>query len=187
LDDVVDAAKPFIRVARPVIRDLRPFSEDLHDALPPLKSVARNLDPLTNALVPYLPDVAAFAINTRSITSQEDANGGVLRGLVETSANSLPAIFGPNNGVKPIPLTSLDKGQTGLQQMVPVLPGGMPAPHQDGTAPPKKHPATPNAGGERGDQFRLAPPPGGDDAPKPRHHHDGNGNLGGGLLPSLGN
>jgi phospholipid/cholesterol/gamma-HCH transport system substrate-binding protein len=186
LDDVVDAAKPFIRVARPVIRDLRPFADDLHDALPPLRSVARNLDPVTNALVPYLPDVAAFAINTRSITSQEDANSGVLRGLLETSANSAPSIFGPNNGIKPVPLTAVDKGQTGLQKLVPMPFGGMPAPHQDGTVPPKKHPATPNAGGERGDQIRAVPPPGGDDAPKAKHH-DGHGEFGGGLLPSLGN
>ena len=183
LDDVVDAARPFLRVARPVIDDLRPFADDLHDALPALHGATRELDPLTNALLPYLPDTAAFAINTRSITSSEDANGGVLRGYLDVSPKSLPAIFGPNNGIKPIPAPAIDSGTTALQTLVPTLPGGVPAARQDGSSPPKAHQPTP--GGSQGNPKRLLPAPGGDDAPHARHSDRENGGLGG-LVPSLG-
>jgi phospholipid/cholesterol/gamma-HCH transport system substrate-binding protein len=102
IDKVSTQARPFLDAARPVVADLRPFTESLTEALPPLRDVTRELDPVTNALVPYLPDIAAFAINTRSITSTEDANGGVLRATIPSNVNSLPAIFGPNQGTKPI-------------------------------------------------------------------------------------
>jgi phospholipid/cholesterol/gamma-HCH transport system substrate-binding protein len=182
LDDVVDSAKPFIRAARPVIRDLKPFAHDLHDALPPLHAATRELDPLTNAVLPYLPDAAAFAINTRSITSQEDANGGVLRGILDISPKSLPGVFGPNNGIKPIPAPAIDSGTTALEKAVPVMPGGSPPPPQDGSAPAKSKQTTP--GGQKGDPKRFVPAPGGDDAPPARHNED-NGGLSS-LVPSFG-
>jgi phospholipid/cholesterol/gamma-HCH transport system substrate-binding protein len=184
LDDVVDAAGPFLRAARPVLADLRPFADDLDDALPQLHAATRQLDPLTNALLPYLPDVAAFAINSRSITSTEDANGGVLRGFLDISPKSLPGVFGPNNGVKPIPAPALDNGTTGLQKLAPMLPGGVPAPPQNGSLPRRTHQQTP--GGSQGNPRRVLPAPGGDDAPPTEHGDSDDGGLNGGLLPSLG-
>jgi phospholipid/cholesterol/gamma-HCH transport system substrate-binding protein len=102
IDEVSTAARPFLDTARPVINDLRPFTDSLTEALPPLREVTTQLDPVTNALLPYLPDVAAFAINTRSITSTEDANSGVLRATIPSNINSLPSLFGPNQGIKPL-------------------------------------------------------------------------------------
>ncbi|HEY4005508.1 MAG TPA: hypothetical protein VGM60_10050, partial [Pseudonocardia sp.] len=147
---------------------------------PQLHGATRELDPLTNALVPYLPDAAAFGINTRSIVSAEDANGGILRALLPINADSLPGVFGPKNGIKPIPAPLLDKGTTGVQKLVPVLPGAQPAIPQDGSLTTSKPTAPP--GGAQGNPRRLVPTPGGDDAPSPRHQKSGDNGLGG-LLP----
>jgi phospholipid/cholesterol/gamma-HCH transport system substrate-binding protein len=183
IDDVVDAARPFLDVARPVVADLRPFAGELQKALPELHGATRELDPLTNALVPYLPDAAAFGINSRSIVSAEDANGGILRGVLPVNADSLPGVFGPKNGIKPIPAPLLDKGTTGVQKVVPVLPGAQPAIPQDGSLNHTK--PEPASGGAKGNPRRLVPAPGGDDAPRPRKYSDNNNGLGG-VLP-LGN
>jgi phospholipid/cholesterol/gamma-HCH transport system substrate-binding protein len=187
LDDVVDAAKPFLHEARPVIRDLKPFTHDLEDALPPLHRATKHLDPITNALLPYLPDTAAFAIQTRSLLSMEDANGGILRGALYMSTTSAPTITGlPNNGLKPIPVPAIDNGTAALQQAVPAPFGGPQAPPQNGTYPrhaERQYQDQP--GGERGNPLRLLPAPGGDDAPRARH--DNNDSHGGGLLGGLGN
>jgi phospholipid/cholesterol/gamma-HCH transport system substrate-binding protein len=183
IDDVVDSARPFIHELRPVIDDLRPFVDDLGDALPQLHAATRELDPLTNALLPYLPDTGAFAINSRSFTSTADASGGILRGMLMVSPKSLPSVLGPANGVKPIPAPALDNGTTGLQRLVPVLPGGVPAPPQDGSSAPRTHQSTP--GGSRGNPKRILPAPGGDDAPRARHSEQNKGSFSG-LVPSLG-
>jgi phospholipid/cholesterol/gamma-HCH transport system substrate-binding protein len=136
LDDVVDAARPFLREARPVIRDLKPFTHDLRDALPPLHRATRELDPITNALLPYLPDTAAFAVQTRSLASLEDANGGIFRAGLYVSPTSLPALLGkPNLGLKPAAVPPLDKGTAAIQRAVPAPFGGPQAPPQDGSLP----------------------------------------------------
>jgi phospholipid/cholesterol/gamma-HCH transport system substrate-binding protein len=169
LDDVVDAARPFLHAARPVLADLRPFANDLHDALPPLHQATKALDPLTRGLVPYLPDVAAFTINTRSIVSAEDANGGLLRGFVYADHQFVPPVFGANNGLKPVPappgLNAIPKGE---QQLIPVGPGGQPGMPQDGSRPrtaPNKTPDSDDTGSH-------------DSGPKPGSDHSP-----GGLLP----
>jgi phospholipid/cholesterol/gamma-HCH transport system substrate-binding protein len=123
LDDVVDAARPFLDAARPVVRDLRPFADNLRDALPALHGATRELDPVTRALLPYLPDVAAFTVQTRSIVSLTDANEGILRGLLQVSPDSAPALLGPNNGIRPLPAPA-----------VPAPPGGGSAPALGGPA-----------------------------------------------------
>jgi phospholipid/cholesterol/gamma-HCH transport system substrate-binding protein len=185
LDDVVDAARPFIHELRPVIRDLKPFTHDLEDALPPLHRATQKLDPITNALLPYLPDTAAFAVQTRSLLSLEDANGGILRGALYMSTTSAPPITGmPNNGLKPVPLPAIDKGESALQGAVPSPFGGPQAPPQDGSLP-RRSPRPETPGGEKGNPLRLLPAPGGDDAPRARHG-DGDSH-GGGLLGGLGN
>jgi phospholipid/cholesterol/gamma-HCH transport system substrate-binding protein len=145
-----------------------------------LHGATRELDPLTNALVPYLPDAAAFGINTRSIVSAEDANGGILRGVLPFNADTLPGVFGPKNGIKPIPAPLLDKGTTGVQKLVPVLPGAQPSVPQDGSL--NKTKPEPAPGGAKGNPARVLPAPGGDDAPRPRKYSDNNNGLGG-VLP----
>jgi phospholipid/cholesterol/gamma-HCH transport system substrate-binding protein len=160
LDDVVDSAKPFLHELRHVTKDLRPFSDELNDALPALHGATERLDPVTNALLPYLNDVAAFTIQTRSIVSLEDANGGILRGVAPVTAQTLPGVLGANNGLKPLPDPGVDKGTTALQKLVPIGPGGQPAPPQDGSDATPRPAKTP---GEDSDAPSLlhAPDPGG--------------------------
>jgi len=65
-------------------------------------------------------------VQTRSIVSLTDANEGILRGLLQVSPNSAPAVLGPNNGMKPIPAPPV------------------PVPALDGLAPALGGPALPN-------------------------------------------
>jgi phospholipid/cholesterol/gamma-HCH transport system substrate-binding protein len=104
LDAVVGAAEPFLQAARPVVADLRPFAGELSIALPELHAVTQRLDPMTDALLPYLPDLAAFTVQTRSIVSLEDSNNGVLRATAPYSFQTPPPVLGTNNGVKPLPV-----------------------------------------------------------------------------------
>ncbi|HTK62596.1 MAG TPA: MlaD family protein [Pseudonocardia sp.] len=139
LSDVVHEAGPFLDSARPAVEDLRPFVSDARRGTPALHEATRTLDPITQAAMPYLPDVGAFIVQTRSLTSLTDANQGILRSMLQTSAQTLPPVAGrPNNGVRPIPAPALDQGITGLQKQVPQGPGGVPAPPQDGTTPPPR-------------------------------------------------
>lgn len=90
LGRLLDAAKPTLRVARPVLADLRPVSADLRVVTPRLERTTARLDPVTAQLLGYLPDLGAFMINTRSVTSLRDANGGILRGMLEITPDTLP-------------------------------------------------------------------------------------------------
>jgi phospholipid/cholesterol/gamma-HCH transport system substrate-binding protein len=104
LDDVVHSATPFLAAVRPVVADLRPFSDELNDALPALHAATERLDPVTSALLPYLSDLGAFTVQTRSIVSLEDGNGGILRATAPISGQTPPPVFGVNNGIRPVPL-----------------------------------------------------------------------------------
>lgn len=90
LDDTVRAAKPVVAKGRPVVADLRPFVGQLNLALPELKHSTEELEPVTATLVKYLPDLGAFFVNTRSLTSMRDGNGGILRGMLTVNTTSLP-------------------------------------------------------------------------------------------------
>lgn len=132
--DVVDAAGPFIDAARPALTDLRPFARDARVAAPALQETSRTLDPITRAALPYLPDLGAFIIQTRSLFGNvTDANTGIMRGTLSFSWQTLPPVNGPNNGIRPIPAPALDQGTTALQKQIPRSSGGVPAPPQDGS------------------------------------------------------
>jgi phospholipid/cholesterol/gamma-HCH transport system substrate-binding protein len=86
----VDVAKPVVSKARPVLADLRPFTRDLRQASPALQSITSQLDPVTGNLVAYLDDLGAFILNTRSLTSLTDGNGGLLRAQATVAPSSVP-------------------------------------------------------------------------------------------------
>jgi len=110
----VDAATPFLAAARPVVADLRPFSDEVITALPELHAAAQRVDPVTNALLPYLPDLAAFTIQTRSIVSLDDGTGGILRATAPISFQTPPPVLGGiNNSIRPHPATRRLTGWTG--------------------------------------------------------------------------
>ncbi|MCU1679976.1 MAG: Mammalian cell entry related domain protein [Amycolatopsis sp.] len=90
LNTTLDEAKPVVDKAGPVVADLRPYVRDLNVALPDLRVTTTRLDPVTSALVKYLPDLGAFVVNTHSMTSLADANGGILRGMLEITPTTLP-------------------------------------------------------------------------------------------------
>lgn len=90
LDSTLKAAKPTIHEARPVVADLRPFVGQLQVALPELQNSTARLDPVTAELVTYLPDLGAFFVNSRSLTSMRDGNGGILRGLLAVNTTTAP-------------------------------------------------------------------------------------------------
>jgi phospholipid/cholesterol/gamma-HCH transport system substrate-binding protein len=75
--------------AKPVVDDLRPLVGDLNGTLPDLHEVTGRLNPITAAVLPYLNDLSAFVYQTNSLTSLHDANGGILRGLLEFTPSSL--------------------------------------------------------------------------------------------------
>jgi phospholipid/cholesterol/gamma-HCH transport system substrate-binding protein len=89
--ETVDIAQPVVTKARPVMSDLRPFAGDLRRAMPPLQSITEQLDPVTGNLVSYLDDLGAFILNTRSLTSLTDGNGGLLRAQVTVGPSSVPS------------------------------------------------------------------------------------------------
>jgi phospholipid/cholesterol/gamma-HCH transport system substrate-binding protein len=86
----VTQARPVVRAGLPVVQDLRPLVSDVLAAIPDLKDLAARVDPVTSMLVRYLPDVGAFVLNTRSMTSLSDPNGGILRGLLEIQPSAVP-------------------------------------------------------------------------------------------------
>ena len=94
LSGTVDRLQPVVDKAAPVVADLRPYVHDLNVALPDLRATTSRLDPVTSALVKYLPDLGAFVVNTHSMTSMADANGGILRGMLEITPTTLPLDLG---------------------------------------------------------------------------------------------
>jgi phospholipid/cholesterol/gamma-HCH transport system substrate-binding protein len=90
LGTTVDRARPLVVAAGPLLKDLRPFVAGALSAFDDLAALTPRLDPLTAAVVDYLPDLQAFVYNTASVTGTEDANGPILRGLLDLSIESTP-------------------------------------------------------------------------------------------------
>lgn len=91
LSTTVKVAGPTIRHARPVVADLRPAIADLRRAMPVAARSTARLDPATALLAKYLPDLGAFIVNTHSLSSMRDANGGFLRGLLMVNTTTVPS------------------------------------------------------------------------------------------------
>lgn len=90
LDGTVERAAPVAAGLRPFAADLRPFVADLNGALPDLQSITTDLDPVTAGLEQYMPDLGAFVVQTNSVVSLRDANGGILRGLLQFGPATVP-------------------------------------------------------------------------------------------------
>lgn len=90
LQTTVDLAAPVVTSAQPLVADLRPLAQELTVALPLLERSTARLDPIVTTLLDYTPDVGAFMVNTRSLTSMRDGNGGILRGMLQVNTTSLP-------------------------------------------------------------------------------------------------
>lgn len=94
LDETAKLATPVVKDARPVLADLRPVVPRYGAALAEASVVTAKLDYLTRTVADYRQDISAFVYNTTSIFSLGDANGGILRGQAEVSAESLPFVIG---------------------------------------------------------------------------------------------
>lgn len=90
LGTTVKLAGPVVADAEPVVGPLRSFIGYAKPAVADLASIGPDLNPITAGLVQYLPWLQAFVYNTTSVTSTQDANGPILRGLLEVSPNTLP-------------------------------------------------------------------------------------------------
>lgn len=90
LHATVSAAAPAVHDAMPVLQPLRQLMDHAQPAVADLAAIGPDLNPITAGLVSYLPWLQAFVYNTNSVTSTQDANGPILRGLLEVSPTSLP-------------------------------------------------------------------------------------------------
>lgn len=90
LQKTAGLAGPVVANAEPVVAPLNGFVGYGAPALADLARIGPDLNPITAGLVKYLPWLQAFVYNTTSVTSTQDANGPILRGLLEVSPNSLP-------------------------------------------------------------------------------------------------
>ena len=87
--------------ARPLVADLRPLLANARPALADTVAWSHRLDPVTGNVVGHLPDLAAFIYQGNSVFQLEDANGPILRGLVDRRGGDDPVC-----AIVPCPSTS---------------------------------------------------------------------------------
>lgn len=92
LDSTLLKLRPVVRRAKPVVADLRPVMSGYRTSLPTLERATGRLDPVTALLTDYLPDLGAFMVQTRSVSSLRDGNAGVMRTLLELTPSSAPKL-----------------------------------------------------------------------------------------------
>lgn len=90
LQRTIDLATPVVSEAVPLVADLRPLAQELTVAVPMLQRTTARLDPVVTTLLGYTDDIGAFMVNTRSLTSLRDGNGGILRGMLTINTTTLP-------------------------------------------------------------------------------------------------
>ncbi|GAA5109992.1 hypothetical protein GCM10025762_17380 [Haloechinothrix salitolerans] len=90
LGSTMDVLGPLAENARPVVDDLRPFTADATRTVRSVKRFSPLIDPVTSTLVKHTRDVGAFVLNTRSLTTLADANGGITRAQLTFGVNGLP-------------------------------------------------------------------------------------------------
>jgi phospholipid/cholesterol/gamma-HCH transport system substrate-binding protein len=90
LRTTVAHAAPVVTAALPVVQELGPLVANVAAAVPDLQDLTQRADPITAMLVQYLPDIGAFVLNTRSMTSLTDASGGILRGMLVIQPSAVP-------------------------------------------------------------------------------------------------
>lgn len=88
----VDAARPVVAKAKPVVRDLRPFIGDVRASLVDVKEITRRFEPITSAVLPYLTDLKAFVVNTRSVVSLRDKDGSAYRAAAQLSDETISGL-----------------------------------------------------------------------------------------------
>lgn len=93
---LADRARPLAVQTLPMAGDLADLAGDLRTSAPDLRTgmagvqpALGKLDPMTVALLDYIPDLKRFIIQTNEATSVEDANAPALRGPASVSPETL--------------------------------------------------------------------------------------------------
>jgi phospholipid/cholesterol/gamma-HCH transport system substrate-binding protein len=89
LDRTLDLAAPVVAGARPLVADLRPLVSASRSALGDTVAWSGRLDPVTANLVDHIPDLEALVFRLNSVFSLDNANGPLLRGLLDLASEPL--------------------------------------------------------------------------------------------------
>jgi phospholipid/cholesterol/gamma-HCH transport system substrate-binding protein len=96
LHETLTHARPVAAKLEPVVGDLRDFTEDLNRSLVDARQITDRLDHVTGGTIPYLTDLRAFVYQTNSVMSLKDANGGIVRGLMQVGPATIPGVSAPS-------------------------------------------------------------------------------------------
>lgn len=93
LQTTVTRLGPLATQAQPLFAGLSPVVSGLQTSMPPLIGASRQLQPISQTVTAYLPDLAAFMINTASVTELKDGSGGVIRALLQLGPTSVTGLL----------------------------------------------------------------------------------------------